>query len=114
MGCSLDSESKLDEPAADGNDGQPLTPRKKTRRKTLGPSFFTLSGGILKRDPRTSNRIDSLLSRMMEDEHPAAYSPHVERNLEYLYTSLQLDMISIAAELYRPDEAEEEEDEEPL
>jgi hypothetical protein len=114
MGCSLEFESKPDSLAADGNTEQPLTSRKKNKRKTLGPSFFTLSGGILKRDPRTSNRIDSLLSRMMEEEPAKAYSPHVERNLEYLYTSLQLDMISIAAELYKPEEAEEEEDEEPL
>lgn len=63
----------------------------------MGPSFFTLSGGILQRDPRTSNRIDSMLTRMLEDDARPRYSPHVDKNLDYLHTSLQLDMISMVA-----------------
>ncbi|MCU0859925.1 MAG: hypothetical protein MUE55_05020 [Thermoplasmata archaeon] len=68
-----------------------------TRKRTLGPSFFTLSGGILQRDPRTSNRIDSMLARMLEEDAVSKYSPHVDKNLDYLHTSLQLDMISMVA-----------------
>lgn len=86
----------------------PEGPRKRPRRKSLGPSFFTLSGGILKRDPRTSNRIDALLTRMMEQPEQVRYSPHVEKNLDYLHTSLQLDMISMVAEDYVPPPPDEE------
>jgi len=67
-------------------------------RRTIGPSFFTLSGGILKRDPRTSNRIDSMLSRMLEDGSTTTYSRHIDKNLDYLHTCLQLDMISMVAQ----------------
>jgi hypothetical protein len=71
---------------------------KRRRRKTLGPSFFNLSGGVLRREPRTSQRIDALLARILEDAEPDESAPHIDKNLEYLHTSLQLDMISLAAE----------------
>lgn len=84
------------------------------RRKTLGPSFFTLSGGIMKRDPRTANRIDSLLSKMMAQPSNIRYSPHVDKNLDYLYTSLELDMINMVAEEFRAKEEEEPEEKDEL
>ena len=84
------------------------------RRKTLGPSFFTLSGGIMKRDPRTANRIDSLLSKMMAQPSNIRYSPHVDKNLDYLYTSLELDMINMVADEFRAKEEEEPEEEDEL
>lgn len=87
--------------------------KKAPRRKAVGPSFFTLSGGILRRDHRTSNRIDALLSKVMQYQPEMRYSPQVEKNLDYLQTSLQLDMITIAAELYKP-QPDEEEEERPL
>ncbi len=101
MGWDLGSVRSQSEQEDGAELDVPVSPRRRPRRKSLGPSFFSLSGGIMKRDPRTANRIDALLTRMMEQETPAPYSAHVERNLDYLYTSLQLDMISMVAEEYR-------------
>lgn len=70
--------------------------------KTQETSFFALSGGIIKRDARTANRIDSLLMRMMESCTGTAYSAKIDKNLDYLHTSLQLDMITMFAETCRP------------
>lgn len=111
MGWELEYKREPAVSTASSEDEVPEGPRKRPRRKSLGPSFFTLSGGILKRDPRTSNRIDALLTRMMEQPEPTRYSPHVEKNLDYLHTSLQLDMISMVAEDYVPPPPD---DEEPL
>jgi len=102
MGWELEYKREPAVSTASSEDEVPEGPRRRPRRKSLGPSFFTLSGGILKRDPRTSNRIDALLTRMMEQPEQVRYSPHVERNLDYLHTSLQLDMISMVAEDYVP------------
>ena len=92
----MDEAPRLGEPLVDRHDGRLDSPSSKPGRRPIGPSFFTLSGGILKRDHRTSNRIDSMLSRMLEDS-TSDYSPHVDKNLDCLHTSLQLDMISMIA-----------------
>lgn len=109
-GWDLDVAARLGEPLVDRHEertGHALHP---PRRKAIGPSFFTLSGGILKRDPRTSNRIDSMLTRMLEDDSGQGYSPHVDKNLNYLHTCLQLDMISmVALDLGQADEGTLEE-----
>jgi hypothetical protein len=96
-GWVLEDASKLGEPVVDRH-VETLASRSRVRRRSIGPSFFTMSGGILKRDPRTSNRIDSMLSRMLEEPAAADYSPHVDKNLDLLHTHLQLDMISIVAQ----------------
>lgn len=93
----MDGATRLEEPVVDRHEESLESVASSTRRRTIGPSFFTLSGGILKRDPRTSNRIDSMLSRMLEDDPATKYSRHVDKNLDYLHTSLQLDMISMVA-----------------
>ncbi|MBU1159463.1 MAG: hypothetical protein KKE24_09035 [Candidatus Thermoplasmatota archaeon] len=100
-GWDLETISKLDEPIVDRHTEVLGHPAKK-RKNTLGPSFFTLSGGILRREHRTSNRIDSMLSRMIETSQDESFSPHVDKNLDYLHTSLQLDMISMVALEFRP------------
>lgn len=100
----MDGASRLEEPVVDRHEQELASVARSTRRRTIGPSFFTLSGGILKRDPRTSNRIDSMLTNMLEAEPSKAYSPHVDKNLDYLHTSLQLDMISMVALEARPAE----------
>ncbi len=105
-GWDLESISKLDEPIVDRHSEVLENPAKR-RKNTLGPSFFTLSGGILKREHRTSNRIDSMLSRMIETSQEESSSPHVDKNLDYLHTSLQLDMISMVALEFRPLEEED-------
>lgn len=99
-------ESRLDEPQVDRHSEQLASVARSTKRRIIGPSFFTLSGGILKRDPRTSNRIDSMLTNMLEDSPGRVYSPHVDKNLDYLHTSLQLDMISMVALESRSEDAE--------
>jgi len=93
----LDRATRLGEPVVDRHEEALASVAASTSRRVIGPSFFTLSGGILKREPRTSNRIDSMLTRMIEDSSAASYSPHVDKNLDYLHTCLQLDMISMAA-----------------
>lgn len=93
----MDRGIRLAEPVVDRHEERLESIASSTRMRTLGTSFFTLSGGILQRDPRTSNRIDSMLTRMLEDDTTSKYSPHVDKNLDYLHTSLQLDMISMVA-----------------
>lgn len=60
-------------------------------------SILSLSGGVLKDKTRTANRIDGLLTKMMENPSSAKYLPNIDKNLDYLFTSLQLDMIDIVA-----------------
>ena len=93
----MDGATRLEEPVVDRHEERLESIASSTRRRTIGPSFFTLSGGILKRDPRTSNRIDSMLTRMLDDDSAANYSQHIDKNLDYLHTCLQLDMISMVA-----------------
>lgn len=100
----MDRGTRLEEPVVDRHEERLESVASSTKRRTLGPSFFTLSGGILQRDPRTSNRIDSMLTRMLEEDTVTKYSPHVDKNLDYLHTSLQLDMISMVALESRSDE----------
>jgi len=47
---------------------------------------------------RTSNRIDGLLTKMMENPSSVRYLPNIDKNLDYLFTSLQLDLIDIIAQ----------------
>lgn len=93
----MDGATKLDEPVVDRHDDGLASTATSAKKRAIGPSFFTLSGGILRRDPRTSNRIDSMLTRMLDDGPRVKYSGHVDKNLDYLHTSLQLDMISMVA-----------------
>ena len=57
-----------------------------------GMEIFRLSGGVLGPSSKTSNRIDGLLVRMLDNES-AKYLGDIDKNLDYLYTSLQLDLI---------------------
>jgi hypothetical protein len=66
---------------------------------------FALSGGLM-RSSVTSNRIDSLLSRMIERPGACRYVQNVDQNLDYLFTSLQLDMIRIIADESSKDKAQ--------
>ena len=69
----------------------------KTAVKDDGLQVFALSGGLM-RSSVTSNRIDDLLTRMIERPEACRYVRNVDQNLDYLFTSLQLDMIRIIAE----------------
>lgn len=62
-----------------------------------GLKVFSLSGGVMRTGARTSNRIDGLLGRMMDGPSASRYMADVDKNLDYLYTSLKLDMIDLVA-----------------
>jgi len=59
--------------------------------------FFKLSGGILRTNARTANRIDDLLRKLLQDETGSRYMPNIDKNLDYLHTCLKLDMIGRVA-----------------
>jgi len=95
----MSTSANSDEPTGD------VLPDRKPGQKRDGMSgsydkFFALSGGILRAGPsaRTSNRFEGLLGQMVS--HPAAgtYSRDVERNLDFLHISLQLDMLTMIAQ----------------
>ena len=52
---------------------------------------------MMRANAKTSNRIDGLLMRMMEHPSSGRYHPNIDRNLDYLFTFLQLDMIGMVA-----------------
>lgn len=101
----MDESPRLVEPLVERHDERRPHLRSRPGRKPIGPSFFTLSGGILKRDPRASNTIDAMLERMLDGPVPTC-SPHVDKNLDYLHTCLQLDMISMAAMDLEPEKGD--------
>ncbi|MGQ9587947.1 MAG: hypothetical protein ACUVT7_06165 [Thermoplasmata archaeon] len=59
--------------------------------------FFSLSGGVMRDKARIANRIDGLLTKMMQNPSSVRYLPSIDKNLDYLFTSLQLDMINAVA-----------------
>jgi len=102
----LDDESKISEPAVSRwSEGAAIVDRMHNEHAVRN-SLFTLSGGIMRQAQRTSNRIDGLLSKMMEHPEAGRYLPYIDRNLDYLFTSLQLDMITMAAEKDDDEEVE--------
>lgn len=84
-------------------------------REQAGLEIFRLSGGVLAPATRTSNRIDGLLGRMLVQQGSAMYLGDIDKNLDFLYTSLQLDLIERVANdvSSRQPEAETEEIEPP-
>lgn len=55
--------------------------------------IFSLSAGVMAPRIRTANRIDGLLTRMLENPSSGKYIRDIDRNLDYLYTHMQLDML---------------------
>jgi hypothetical protein len=81
--------------------------RERLQRELMSSSFFNLSGGIMKEEKRSSwSSIDDLLCKLMAQSPERRFTKHVDRNLDYLHTSLQLDMIRMVAENIRPEKAE--------
>lgn len=93
----MENDSCTEEPGTDRWDHvSDLTLRtQETVERCL--SILSLSGGVIKDKARTANRIDGLLTKMMENPSSARYLPNIDKNLDYLFTSLQLDMIDIVA-----------------
>jgi hypothetical protein len=81
--------------------------REKLQRELMSSSFFNLSGGIMKEEKRSSwSSIDDLLCKLMAQSSERRFTKHVDRNLDYLHTSLQLDMIRMVAEDIKPERGE--------
>jgi hypothetical protein len=96
-GWDLETVKRIDEPAVD-RWGEHTAASDARGSSMIGDlPFFRLSGGIMKTNARTSNRIDDLLRKLVEDDNSGRYMPNIDKNLDYLYTYLKLDMIGRAA-----------------
>jgi hypothetical protein len=108
----LSAQSNDDVPLDSGAPDHSESTDKKGGRGKLDPTtFFNLSGGILKEErPGSRSTIDDLLERLMASQPSGSrMSKHVDRNLDYLHTCLQLDMIRMIAEgIQRPPEKDDE------
>ena len=81
--------------------------RAALQKELLSSSFFNLSGGIMKEEKSSSwSSIDGLLCKLMAQSDSKRFTKHVDRNLDYLHTSLQLDMIRMVAEDIKPEKTE--------
>jgi hypothetical protein len=89
MGWDLEKDTRASElDVARWGEDQP--PEGGTR---TGIDVFNLSGGVMRPGSRASNRIDGLLTKMIESPSSCKYIRDIDRNLDYLFTHLQLDMI---------------------
>jgi hypothetical protein len=96
-GWDLETVKRIDEPAVDRwSERSAASDANESSVKGDLP-FFRLSGGILRANARTSNRIDDLLRKMVQDQNCSRYMPNIDKNLDYLHTSLKLDMIGRVA-----------------
>lgn len=97
------------EPVGDDSQSDELRKQNQPRRDYWNTSFFDLSGGIL-REQRSSRGapLDDLLYKLMSHTPNTRLAKHVDRNLDYLHTSLQLDLIRMVAEDIRPNAIGEE------
>lgn len=82
--------TRLQEPVVDRWSEQVENSAKKRQSREITASIFSLSGGVMK--SRSGNKIDYLLARMLQEPN-STYIPNIDRNLDCLYTSLQLEMI---------------------
>jgi hypothetical protein len=96
-GWDLETVKRIDEPAVDRwSERSAASDANESSVKGDLP-FFRLSGGILKANARTSNRIDDLLRKLVDDSNSGRYMPNIDKNLDYLFTYLKLDMIGRVA-----------------
>jgi len=109
----LEDEVKIAEPSVDRWSAAHASLGRTNESQGSDPKLFSLSGGIMRQRVRTSNKIDGLLSRMMEHPEAGKYLPFIDRNLDYLFTSLQLDMITISAERAEPEPPQRPDEENP-
>jgi len=96
-GWDLETVKRIDEPAVDRWSGRSAASDASESSVNGDLPFFRLSGGILRANARTSNRIDDLLRKMVQDQNSSRYIPNIDKNLDYLHTSLKLDMIGRVA-----------------
>jgi hypothetical protein len=96
-GWDLETVKRIDEPAVDRWSERSAASDARESSMKGGLPFFRLSGGLMKTNARTSNRIDDLLRKLVEDNNSSRYMPNIDKNLDYLFTYLKLDMIGRAA-----------------
>lgn len=90
---------------AEGRDEE----ERKAPEREVDPAFFNLSGGIMReRGSEGKGSIDDLLAKLTSQSAGSRLSKHVDRNLDYLHTCLQLDMIRMIAEEIQPSERDED------
>ena len=96
-GWDLETVKRIDEPAVDRwSERSAASDAGESSVEGVLP-FFRLSGGIMKTNARTSNRIDDLLRKLVEDNNGSRYMPNIDKNLDYLFTYLKLDMVGRVA-----------------
>lgn len=93
MGWDLEKVTRVSEPAVERAEAMP----EEDLEASAGLDIFRLSGGVLGSSSRTSNRIDGLLTKMLANPGSSRYLGNIDKNLDYLYTSLQLDLIGRVA-----------------
>jgi hypothetical protein len=93
----LENDSCIEEPKVDRWHHVSEVPARTQEDLDRRLSILSLSGGVMTDRTRTANRIDGLLTRMMESPSSARYLADIDKNLDYLFTSLQLDMIDLVA-----------------
>jgi len=96
-GWDLETGKRIDEPAVDRWSERSAASDANESSMRGDLPFFRLSGGILRANARTSNRIDDLLRKMVQDQNSSRYIPNIDKNLDYLHTCLKLDMIGRVA-----------------
>ena len=95
MGWDLDKSTRIAEPTVERWDD--AVPEGKETNTEPALDIFSLSGGVMKKSAQTANRIDGLLSKMLEHPDSCKYVGDIDKNLDYLFTHLQLDMIDRVA-----------------
>lgn len=86
----MDDEAGIEEPVVERWSEESQRPRGRPQPRTFSPSILSLSGGVMR--SRSGNEIDALLARMLQQSE-STYIPNIDRNLDFLYISLQLDLI---------------------
>jgi hypothetical protein len=97
MGWDLEKSTRITEPEVERWSEVAAAPENEERGPRTDLEIFSLSGGVMRSRAQTANRIDGLLSRMLENPSSCKYVRDIDKNLDYLFTHLQLDMIERVA-----------------
>ena len=95
----MDNEAQVAEPVVDRWAERKAFSQRGTTAPRLDLSIFRLSGGVMKPAGQIEkDDIEGLLSHVMNLPTSGSYQKNIDRNLDYLYTSIQLDIISSIAD----------------
>jgi len=95
MGWDLEKGTRIVEPEVERWDE--IASEDEGQSSDPALEIFSLSGGVMNTCARTENRIEGLLSKMLEHPGSCKYVGDIDKNLDYLFTHLQLDMIGRVA-----------------